>query len=168
METKCELVFSKLKDYLIQSIKNNSSVVYSNFFQLATVDSSSNPQNRTVVFRGFYDQSIKISCNMNSNKIKEIAHNNTVQICWYFPISREQYRITCKSVMVTCESKDEAHLLERKNLWDSLAGTSKEEFLVNTDLKSSADPTDLFVMLLFSPIDAEYFCASPPFDRIKF
>lgn len=168
MVTKYEFAFTKLKEYLSNSLITNSSVVYSNFFQLATVDSSNNPQVRTVVFRGFYNDAIKISCNINSNKIKEIAHNDTVQICWYFPISREQFRITCKSEVVTSKSIGENNLLERNNLWNSLTETSKEEFIINSDMKSSSNPTELFVMIILKPIDAEYFCAKAPFERFKF
>ncbi|KAH7441872.1 hypothetical protein KP509_03G059900 [Ceratopteris richardii] len=62
---------------LANSLVANAHVKHSSYFQLATVRKDGGPANRTVVFRGFVDETntLQFTTDGRSNKIEEI-HNN--------------------------------------------------------------------------------------------
>ena len=64
--------------------------------QLATVRPDGRPAIRTVVFRGFLDDPRKLAFATDSRSAKraEIEANPRGEICWYFPETREQFRVS--------------------------------------------------------------------------
>ncbi|XP_012083171.1 pyridoxine/pyridoxamine 5'-phosphate oxidase 2 isoform X2 [Jatropha curcas] len=62
------------KQLLIRALESNSHLKHSSFFQLATVGSDGRPSNRTVVFRGFEENSDKIQINTDTRtrKVEEL------------------------------------------------------------------------------------------------
>lgn len=70
----------------------------SRYAQLATVRKDGRPANRTVVIRGFLGQTnqLGIVTDFRSEKYGEIATNPNVELCWYFPETREQFRLSAK------------------------------------------------------------------------
>lgn len=63
-----------------------------NYLTLATVCNGS-PRARTVVFRGFHEDSILIYTDTRSAKKTEIELEPRVEICWWMAETKEQYRI---------------------------------------------------------------------------
>ena len=65
------------------------------YFQLATIGLDDRPANRTVVFRGFRADSdgVLFTADARSRKVAEIARTPFAQACWYFPDTREQFRL---------------------------------------------------------------------------
>lgn len=97
---------------LARALHRNRSLIYARYLQLATVRSDGTPANRTVVFRGFgpdqgqdqdQDQDpsqgmalgdrLRFVTDRRSEKIDQIAANPAAEACWYFPKTREQFRL---------------------------------------------------------------------------
>jgi hypothetical protein len=134
---------SKLKDLLLKSLASNSLPEHK-YIQIATVSDGS-PRCRTVVFRGFQETNLLIFTDKNSEKIKELVMNPKAEICWYFPISREQYRIRGQ---VSISNDSELVL----NSWKSLSDNARKGF---QDLPLDNVVADSFCVIVFSPCYAE-------------
>ena len=66
----------------------------SRWIQLATIGSDNSPRVRTVVFRGWNDfYEMEIFTDKRSQKFHEIELNNKVELCWFFPKSKCQFRL---------------------------------------------------------------------------
>eukprot|EP00879_Flechtneria_rotunda_P021996 GHRR01023198.1.p1 GENE.GHRR01023198.1~~GHRR01023198.1.p1 ORF type:complete len:151 (+),score=27.50 GHRR01023198.1:352-804(+) len=108
---------------LLKSLDKNHELPYAKFFQLATVRANGRPANRTVVFRGFLGESDDLTfvTDRRSQKVSEVAANRNVQVCWYFPSSREQYRLS-GVLNIIGEGSQHAQLLHaRQDAWTNLS-----------------------------------------------
>ncbi|GAA0853957.1 pyridoxamine 5'-phosphate oxidase family protein [Aliiglaciecola litoralis] len=90
-----QLAIPKWKDSILSNLQRSSNSPESRYLQLATVDSQNRPAVRTLVFRDFLENSADIimHTDLRSHKVSEIAHQSRGQICWYFSLSREQFRL---------------------------------------------------------------------------
>ncbi|MGB7520403.1 MAG: pyridoxamine 5'-phosphate oxidase family protein, partial [Spirulinaceae cyanobacterium] len=109
------------RSQLSRALHHNRSLANSRYFQLATVNKNGRPTNRTVVFRGFFNQTnqIQIVTDSRSEKIEHIQHQPWGEICWYFPKTREQFRLSGQLVVV-----DKHHLSlqnARQTAWQNLS-----------------------------------------------
>ena len=66
----------------------------SRFLQMATVRADGRPGNRTVVFRGFLNDTSLLTfvSDLRSSKLADLAKSPWVEVCWYFPVTHEQFR----------------------------------------------------------------------------
>jgi PPOX class probable FMN-dependent enzyme len=92
---------------------------------LATVRANGRPANRTVVFRGFLENTnqLKFITDTRSQKAAEIQQQSWGEICWYFPNTREQFRITGSLILIT-DSVDSA----RTKMWQELSDAARLQF----------------------------------------
>ena len=83
---------------LERAIKGNKRDAHNRYFQLATVDSEGWPRVRTVVFRGFADQTgtLLFITDSRSEKMSSIESGGKAEACWYFTQSRSNS--DCKGV----------------------------------------------------------------------
>ncbi|MFM7425627.1 MAG: pyridoxamine 5'-phosphate oxidase family protein, partial [Elainella sp.] len=81
---------------LARALHRNRALAYARYFQLATVQHDGKPANRTVVFRGFLEPGnrLKLIADRRSQKIDQLAHQPWAEVCWYFPKTREQFRLS--------------------------------------------------------------------------
>tara|TARA_B100000700_G_scaffold314181_1_gene400363 strand:- start:860 stop:1405 length:546 start_codon:yes stop_codon:yes gene_type:complete len=82
--------------YYIENLqKKETNYNSSRWIQFATVGLDNKPRVRTVVFRG-WDNSyeMNIYTDKRSQKYTEIQSNNKVEICWLFPKSKCQFRLS--------------------------------------------------------------------------
>ncbi len=95
---------------LVLAIHQNRHAPYSRFVQMATVRRDVRPANRTVVFRGFLNDSPRLTfvTDARSEKVAELEHCPWCQICWYFPVTHEQFRISGPVALVRDETDDAA------------------------------------------------------------
>jgi PPOX class probable FMN-dependent enzyme len=114
--------------------------------QLATAGPDGRPANRTVVFRGFIDPGagLLFTTDTRSAKAEHLRTNPWVELCWYFPETREQFRLLGRAGL---EHDDLA------NLWRSLPGPTRQSFTWPQP-GAPHDPDDAFAL----PIPA----APPP------
>ncbi len=115
---------------LARAIYRNRSRPHSRYGQLATVAINGRPTNRTVVFRGFYDRSnaLMFVTDGRSAKVKDLAHSPWGELCWYFTLTREQFRLAGAILLVTADTADPALLQARQERWESLSEASRQSF----------------------------------------
>jgi PPOX class probable FMN-dependent enzyme len=107
-------------------------------------------ENRTMVFRGFVDNSHTILAitDSRSDKVEQWQDNQQSQICWYFTKTREQYRISAivsllngypsqsqidfdnmsGDVTNSIEERVEKNKALRADVWSRLSDKAKEQF----------------------------------------
>ena len=152
---------------LKKSLHLNRSQPFSRYFQLATVNSEEKPTNRTVVFRGFLNDSntLQIVTDARSEKFRHLQYNPYAEICWYFTKTREQFRLSGKVELIT-ENYDNPDLIKaRQILWQNLSDAAKKQFtwpypkqprennpsLFETEIDLSVHLVSNFCLLLFFP-----------------
>ncbi|AFZ56585.1 pyridoxamine 5'-phosphate oxidase family protein [Anabaena cylindrica FACHB-243] len=117
------------RSLITRALHQNRSLVYSRYLQLATVRENGLPANRTVVFRDFLDDTnqLKFITDIRSAKAEQIQQQSWGEVCWYFPKTREQFRITGKLILVTANSHP--HLQPaRIKMWQELSDAARVQF----------------------------------------
>jgi PPOX class probable FMN-dependent enzyme len=115
---------------IAHALHRNRSLVYARYLQLATVRANGHPANRTVVFRGFLADTnqLKFITDARSDKIDQIQQQPWAEACWYFPNTREQFRI---SGYLTLVGTDESHphlQPARLATWQELSDAARLQF----------------------------------------
>jgi pyridoxamine 5'-phosphate oxidase len=115
---------------LARALHNNRSLPYARYFQLATVRADGRPANRTVVFRGFLEDTnqLKIITDSRSQKADQIQHQSWGEICWYFPKTREQFRFTGQLTLVGADYSDQPLQNARQTTWQDLSDAARLQF----------------------------------------
>ncbi|KAI4355262.1 hypothetical protein L6164_004052 [Bauhinia variegata] len=160
------------KQLLLNALESNSHLKHSSYFQLATIGVNGRPSNRTVVFRGFQDNSDKIQINTDgrTRKIEELKHCSFVEICWYFTDSWEQFRINGKIDIIDGSNPDLHKLQQREKSWFANSLKSRLQYLgpnpglpslsehtqPNTSLDPSTGPVEAFCLLVLDPDQVDY------------
>lgn len=157
---------------LASAIHRNRSKPYSRYFQLATVNPAGYPANRTVVFRGFFDDEqnrLKIITDARSDKIQDIEHQPLAEVCWYFTKTREQFRISGRLQLVTVAETDLDLQTARKITWHELSDSARSQFAWPDPAQPMSDksafeleppdannPLDNFCLLLLTPYKIDH------------
>ncbi|KAK9845147.1 hypothetical protein WJX84_011073, partial [Apatococcus fuscideae] len=126
---------------LNKSLDSNKHLKYSQFFQLATVRPDGRPSNRTVAFRGFLEKSDRLTftTDTRTQKNKDVDHMHWAEICWYFPDSREQYRLLGQLTLIGEGSTDKELSQERLKAWKECSETNRKWFSGPDPGKPKAD-----------------------------
>ncbi|XP_021767307.1 pyridoxine/pyridoxamine 5'-phosphate oxidase 2-like isoform X1 [Chenopodium quinoa] len=160
------------KQLLLHALEANSHLKHSLFFQLASVGANGKPANRTVVFRGFQDETDKIQINTDcrTRKIEDLKHCPFAEICWYFIDSWEQFRINGRIDIINGSNSDTIKLEQREKSWFASSFKSRlqylgpdpgipsitEELPKDFSLDPSAGPVDAFCLLVLDPDQVDY------------
>jgi PPOX class probable FMN-dependent enzyme len=115
---------------LARALHRNRSLVYSRYVQLATVQADQRPANRTVVFRGFVDGSnqLQFITDQRSQKVEQLRNNPWAEVCWYFPKTREQFRIAGKLQLITHNDSKTELSQAYQTIWQSLSDSARLQF----------------------------------------
>jgi pyridoxamine 5'-phosphate oxidase len=113
---------------LAHALHRNRSLPNSRYAQLATVRTDGFPANRTLVVRGFLpgENQLRFVTDRRSEKVKE---GDRTELCWYFPKTREQFRIMGRLCLVDGDCADEGLLKARRMLWHELSDGARLSFL---------------------------------------
>ncbi|MGB2264527.1 MAG: pyridoxamine 5'-phosphate oxidase family protein, partial [Glaciecola sp.] len=120
------------------------------YIQLATLSDEGFVQNRTLVFRGFVDESdhIIMITDTRSDKFLALQAHSHAEICWYFAKTREQYRLS-GNINIFANTSD-----LRTSVWNKISPSAKAQFywylddkLVN-ELSLNNSIPDTFCVLL--------------------
>ncbi|MGM3305352.1 Npun_F5749 family FMN-dependent PPOX-type flavoprotein [Anabaena sp. WFMT] len=117
------------RSLITRALHKNRSLVYSRYVQLATVRENGLPANRTVVFRGFLEDTnqLKFITDIRSEKAEQIQQQSWGEVCWYFPKTREQFRIAGQLILITANSHP--HLqAARIKMWQELSDAARLQF----------------------------------------
>ena len=115
---------------LARALHRNRSLAFARYLQLATVRATGRPANRTVVFRGFLGETnqLKFITDIRSEKAEEINLYPWGEICWYFPKTREQFRIAGKLVLVGADYPEAELCSSRRTAWQELSEAARSQF----------------------------------------
>ncbi len=115
---------------LVLAIYLNRRAPASRFVQLATLDADGRPANRTVVFRGFLNETSRLTfaADLRSHKIVELAGSSRVEVCWYFPVTLEQFRIGGLITTVGEDTADEELSAARNECWRALPEATRVSY----------------------------------------
>ncbi|BAY85361.1 pyridoxamine 5'-phosphate oxidase-related FMN-binding protein [Calothrix parasitica NIES-267] len=159
------------RSFLANALKKNRSQAHSRYFQLATVRNDGTPANRTVVFRGFLEDTnkFKIITDTRSEKITEIQNRSWGEICWYFTNSREQFRIAGNIIIIDVNYQDSELQTVRESTWQDLSDNARIQFAwphpgasrdnqeaFSPQQPDENKPLDNFCLLLFEPVKVDH------------
>ncbi len=100
----------------------------SRFLSLATIGLDGYPSNRTLVFRGFLDDTndLLLATDARSQKISEILRNQNCEACWYFAARRLQFRVRGKLQVI--DGSNRAMGQVRIDMWRELSEAARHQF----------------------------------------
>jgi len=100
------------------------------------------PSVRTIVFRGFFDDlvgdesdaeranALVFCTDARSEKVRDIASDARGEMAWYFPETREQFRIAGTLTCATSETRaDDTDARAREALWKKMRRGARGQFL---------------------------------------
>jgi pyridoxamine 5'-phosphate oxidase len=156
---------------LSRALHRNRSKPHSRYFQLATVQADGYPANRTVVFRGFLDETdkLKVITDSRSQKFEQVRQKALGEICWYFTETREQFRLTGEITLVDA-TNSEAELQKARHLtWQGLSDNARIQFAwahpgqiranreaFSPPLPDAIVPSANFCLLLLDPVKVDH------------
>lgn len=159
------------RSLITRALHKNRSLIYSRYLQLATVRENGLPANRTVVFRGFLEDTnqLKFITDIRSAKAEQIPKQPAAEICWYFPNTREQFRISGKLILVTANSHGDLQPARIK-MWQELSDAARLQFAWpdpgKTRVKTpeaftpaapdNIEPVENFCLLLLEPTEVDH------------
>ncbi|MBE9165702.1 MULTISPECIES: Npun_F5749 family FMN-dependent PPOX-type flavoprotein [Microcoleaceae] len=156
---------------LARALHRNRSLAFARYLQLATVRATGRPANRTVVFRGFLGDTnqLKFITDIRSQKAEEIDLYPWGEICWYFPKTREQFRIAGQLILVRQDDADSELLTARRTAWQELSEAARDQFAWPAPGEDKADagafdsaspdarePLPNFCLLLLEPETVDF------------
>jgi pyridoxamine 5'-phosphate oxidase len=156
---------------LVLALYQNRHAPDSRFVQFATVRADGRPANRTVVFRGFCNETpqLTFTADARSPKVEELCHCPWAQVCWYFPVTHEQFRIGGPITVVKDDARDRAYLDARLRAWRELAESVRVSFTwpapgarrvegqrFPTQHPDPLDPLPHFCLLILDPQEVDH------------
>jgi pyridoxamine 5'-phosphate oxidase len=130
---------------LDRALDRNSSLPIARYFQLATVDVDLRPHNRTLVFRGWLEPGSQLQSVTDVRSSKAInlltGASPLAEVCWYFPETREQFRLSGTLKLVTAECTVTSDSEARQRVWAQMSDAGRIQFDWGTPgADRSADP----------------------------
>ncbi len=112
------------------ALYQNRGVPASRFVQMATARADGRPANRTLVFRGFLNDTdqLTFTTDLRSAKFLELTHSPWAELCWYFPVTRDQFRIGGLATVVGDNATDLALAGARRECWRGLPESTRGTF----------------------------------------
>ena len=97
------------------------------FVQLATIRKNGRPAVRTLVFRGFLGETHQLTFAIDGRSVKaaELEQLPWAEACWYFHLTREQFRLTGTVISVSCDSPDRTLSESRSEVWRTMSDESR-------------------------------------------
>lgn len=169
---------------LARALHHNRALVYARYLQLATVRTDGRPANRTLVFRGFLPATdrLKLITDHRSEKVEQIADQAWGEICWYFPKTREQFRLLGTLTLIQADHPDSDLAEARQTQWQELSDAARLQFAwpnpgqprtdagnFNPPAPDPLQPLPNFCLLLLDPIQVDHLALKgDPQDRQRY
>jgi PPOX class probable FMN-dependent enzyme len=113
------------------ALHRNRSSKDSRLVQLATIRGDGRPAVRTLVFRGFLEDTHRLTFAIDdrSAKAADMKLSPWVEACWYFPMTCEQFRLGGSVELVATETHEQALGEARENVWRTMSDDSRLSFV---------------------------------------
>lgn len=152
-----------------RALDRNASLPYARYFQLATVDLDLRPHNRTLVFRGWLEPGSQLQSVTDVRSSKAInllaGASPLAEVCWYFPETREQFRLSGTLRLITAECIATSDCKARQQVWQQMSDAGRIQFdwgtpgadrsapeTFNPPQPDPQQPSENFCLLLFNAI----------------
>jgi PPOX class probable FMN-dependent enzyme len=166
------------RECLAKAQQENANKRHCQYIQLATCDDTGLPTCRTLVFRGFAQNSdsLIVHTDLRSEKIRHLKANSRGEICWYFSETREQFRLAGTIEIVTSEKQllGDVRMQHWRNLssyarasyYQASPGYAFMDAQENSDKqvtmeKMDATPAKTFALLVFKPSSIDHLLLEP-------
>jgi pyridoxamine 5'-phosphate oxidase len=117
---------------IARALHRNRSLPNARYLQLATVDRDLRPRNRSLVFRGWLEpeSQLKLVTDVRSSKAINLLADAApwAEACWYFPKTREQFRLSGTLKLVTAAASNTSHLTARQEAWQQMSDGGRIQF----------------------------------------
>ena len=117
---------------IARALHRNRSLPNARYVQLATVDGNHRPQNRSMVFRGWLDPTsqLKFVTDIRSTKAIDLQADASpwAEVCWYFPKTREQFRLNGTLELVTAACSSSSYYKARREAWQQMSDSGRIQF----------------------------------------
>lgn len=151
------------RDLIDRALGMADNVNTATYLQLATYDADRGAQVRTLVFRGFSDNSDRLfmATDLHSQKVEQIRADNRVQIAWYLAEAREQFRFSGK---LACLDSSAVEQGQRHALWNAMSPRARASFFCDAlgqalegakELALNTTPPSNFALLALMISDVE-------------
>ncbi|MEM7705052.1 MAG: Npun_F5749 family FMN-dependent PPOX-type flavoprotein [Pseudomonadota bacterium] len=176
------MILAPWRSPVARALHRNRALPAARYLQLATVRGNGLPANRTIVFRGFvaepfnkgdqFGNSLQFITDRRSEKIPELQQNPAAEACWYFPKTREQFRLSGSvELVMAAGGTAPANPLEalRVQLWQSISDSARSQFTWPYPAKARAEqeafeldppdsrrPLEDFAALLLTPDQVDH------------
>jgi pyridoxamine 5'-phosphate oxidase len=159
------------RSLIARALHRNRSLPYARYAQLATIRPDHKPANRTIVFRGFLNETnqLKFITDARSEKPSQIEHSPWAELCWYFPNTREQFRLTGTLKLVRDADADELLQNARQQMWQELSDSARIQFAwahpkqpraeaaaFSPPAPNEVEPLPDFCLVLLDPIQVDH------------
>lgn len=158
---------------LARALHRNRALPNARYLQLATLRPNGYPANRTVVFRGFWGTTnqLQIVTDARSAKAEDIRHCAHGEACWYFPKTREQFRLGGTLTLVGQDAptpQSTPYQIARKTAWQALSDGARSQFMwpapgaprategFTPDRPDPTVPPEHFCLLLLEPMHVDH------------
>lgn len=155
---------------LARALHRNRALAYARYLQLATVRANQRPANRTLVFRGFLDgtNQLQFVTDARNEKAEQIDRLAWGEACWYFPKTREQFRLAGTLLLVRDQHSDPALQQARQTAWQALSDAARTQFAwahpgkpqtdqgFNVAMPEATTPLTHFCLLLLDPDQVDH------------
>jgi PPOX class probable FMN-dependent enzyme len=97
------------------------------YVQLATIRETGRPAVRTLIFRGFLGETHQLifATDGRSTKSTELEQSPWAEACWYFPLTREQFRFCGTVFCVDANTPDRSMREARTEIWREMSDESR-------------------------------------------
>ncbi len=117
---------------IARALHRNRSLPNARYVQLATVDRDLRPRNRSLVFRGWLEpgSQVKFVTDIRSTKAIDLLADSSpyAEACWYFPKTREQFRLSGTLTLVTTELIAPSYSKARAEAWQQMSDSARIQF----------------------------------------
>jgi pyridoxamine 5'-phosphate oxidase len=117
---------------IARALHRNRSLPNARYVQLATVDNNHRPQNRSLVFRGWLEpgSQMKFVTDIRSTKAINLLADASpwAEACWYFPKTREQFRLSGTLELVTAVCSTTGYCKARQEVWEQMSDSGRIQF----------------------------------------
>jgi pyridoxamine 5'-phosphate oxidase len=156
---------------LVLAIYQNRNAPNGRFLQMATVRADGRPANRTLVFRGFLHEThqLTFATDTRGRKTAELAVSPRAELCWYFPVTHEQFRIGGTITLVGDDTGDPTLAAARRDTWRALPEATRVSFTwpppglpritrvpFPTDHPDPLEPLPHFGLIVLDPLDVDF------------
>jgi pyridoxamine 5'-phosphate oxidase len=117
---------------IARALHRNRSLPNARYLQLATIANDLRPRNRSLVFRGWLEPTsqLQLVTDLRSSKAINLLAGASpwAEACWYFPKTREQFRLSGTLELVTPENANSSYSKARQQVWQQMSDAGRIQF----------------------------------------